>query len=99
MLYDRPVRELMRDAAEQLPSPTTPTEIISWFGREYPLVKKTTVAAHITGLTAQWPCVKENGDVRCGGEQEKRDAHRDVRHKIALCRPLRQRHWAHCQRP
>lgn len=52
MLYDRPVRELMRDAAEQLPSPTTPTEIISWFGREYPLVKKTTVAAHITGLTA-----------------------------------------------
>lgn len=52
MLYDRPVRELMRDAAKQVPSPTTPNEIISWFAREYPLVKKTTVAAHITGLTA-----------------------------------------------
>jgi hypothetical protein len=52
MLYDRPVRELMRDAAKQLPSPTTPNEIIGWFAREYPLVKKTTVAAHITGLTA-----------------------------------------------
>jgi hypothetical protein len=52
MLYDRPVRELMRDAAKQLPSPTTPNEIINWFAREYPLVKRTTVAAHITGLTA-----------------------------------------------
>ena len=52
MLYDRPVRELMRDAAKQLPSPTTPREIIDWFAREYPLVKKTTVAAHIKGLTA-----------------------------------------------
>src|SRR5262249_53183694 len=51
MLYDRPVRELMRDAAEQLPSPTTPNEVVSWFAREYPLVKKTTVAAHITGPT------------------------------------------------
>jgi len=52
MLYDRPVRELMRDPARQLPSPTMPSEIISWFAREYPLVKRTTVAAHITGLTA-----------------------------------------------
>jgi hypothetical protein len=42
----------MRDAANQLPSPTTPNEIVSWFAREYPLVKKTTVTAHITGLTA-----------------------------------------------
>jgi len=52
MLYDRPVRALMRDAAKQLPSPTTTNEIIRWFAREYPLVKRTTVAAHITGLTA-----------------------------------------------
>jgi len=52
MLYHRPVRELMRDAAKQLPSPTTPHEIIDWFAREYPLVKKTTAAAHIKGLTA-----------------------------------------------
>jgi hypothetical protein len=52
MLYDRPVRELMREAARQLPSPTTSSEIVKWFAREYPLVKKTTVTAHITGLTA-----------------------------------------------
>lgn len=52
MLYDRPVRELMRDAARQLRSPTTANDIITWFAREYPLVKRTTVAAHITGLTA-----------------------------------------------
>jgi hypothetical protein len=31
---------------------TTPHEIIDWFAREYPLVKKTTVAIHIKGLTA-----------------------------------------------
>jgi hypothetical protein len=47
MLYGRPVRELMREAARQLPSPTTPAEIVNWFAREYPLVKKTTVMAHI----------------------------------------------------
>jgi hypothetical protein len=52
MLYDRPVRELMREAANQLSSPTRPNEIISWFEREYPLVKRTTVVAHIKGLTA-----------------------------------------------
>jgi endonuclease len=52
MLYDRPVRELMQDAAKQLPSPTTPNEIVSWFAHEYPLVKKTTVVAHIRGPTA-----------------------------------------------
>jgi hypothetical protein len=52
MLYDRPVRELMREAASQLSSPTRPNEIISWFEREYPLVKRTTVVAHIKGLTA-----------------------------------------------
>ena len=51
MLYDRPVHELFRDAAKQLPSPTTPNDIINWFAREYPLVKKTTVIAHIKGLT------------------------------------------------
>lgn len=51
MLYDRPVRELMREAANQLSLPTSPNEIISWFAREYPLVKRTTVAAHIKGLT------------------------------------------------
>jgi len=52
MLYDRPVRELMRDAASELPMPTTRAAIIDWFGQRYPLVKKSTVTAHITGLTA-----------------------------------------------
>jgi hypothetical protein len=52
MLYDRPVRELMRDAANDLSLPTTPAAVTGWFARKYPLVKKTTVAAHIKGLTA-----------------------------------------------
>lgn len=52
MLYDRPVRELMRDAANELPLPTTQAAVINWFRQRYPLVKRTTVSAHITGLTA-----------------------------------------------
>jgi len=45
----------MRDAANQLPLSATPGQIINWFAREYPLVKKTTMRAHIKGLTASDP--------------------------------------------
>jgi len=41
----------------------------------------------------QWPCVKEIGDLRYSDEPAKRNAHRDVHHKIAPRRPLRQRNW------
>jgi hypothetical protein len=52
MLYDRPVSELMADAAAELNPPFRPTDVIEWFGQRYPLVKDTTVRAHIIGLTA-----------------------------------------------
>jgi endonuclease len=55
LLYDRPVRTLMREAASDLPMPTSPAAVVNWFGLKYPLVKKTTVAAHIKGLTANDP--------------------------------------------
>jgi hypothetical protein len=52
VLYDRPVHQLMRDAARALPSPTTTADVVQWFAGKYPLVKETTVTAHIAGLTA-----------------------------------------------
>lgn len=55
MLYDRPVRDLMRDAAGDLPLPTSPAAVVDWFARKYPLVKKTTVTAHVKGLTSNDP--------------------------------------------
>lgn len=55
MLYDRPVRDLMRDAAGDLPLPTSPAALVDWFSRKYPLVKKTTVTAHVKGLTSNDP--------------------------------------------
>jgi hypothetical protein len=51
------------------------------------------IAGRDTSQSAQWPCVKEVSDLRCSDEQGKRDAHRDLHHKIAPYRPLRQRHW------
>ena len=52
---DRPVRDLMRDAAGDLPQPTSPAALVDWFSRKYPLVKKTTVTAHVKGLTSNDP--------------------------------------------
>lgn len=52
MLYDRPVSELMATAAESLPAPFQPSDVVAWFAEHYPLVKATTVRAHVTGLTA-----------------------------------------------
>jgi RecB family endonuclease NucS len=52
MLYDKPVAELMRDAAESLSDPTSANAVIQWFESNYPKVQITTVRAHIIGLTA-----------------------------------------------
>ena len=52
MLYDRPVAELMREAAEALSDPTSANSLIQWFEDNYPKVQTTTVRAHIIGLTA-----------------------------------------------
>jgi hypothetical protein len=50
-LYDRPVAELMKEAAAQLSYPARPADLVTWFAKHYPDVKSTTVRAHVTGLT------------------------------------------------
>jgi hypothetical protein len=52
VLYDRPVAELMKDAAVELSYPARPGELVAWFAEHYPDVKSTTVRAHVKGLTA-----------------------------------------------
>lgn len=55
MLYDRPIRELMKDAAADLSPPYTVREFIDWFGEHYPKVNPKSVRAHVIGLTANDP--------------------------------------------
>jgi hypothetical protein len=55
MIYDRPIWALMTDAAEQVPSPCTAGEIVTWFAQHYPEIKASSVRAHIKGMTANDP--------------------------------------------
>jgi hypothetical protein len=55
MLYDKPVAELMRSAAEAIPEPMSTNDLIEWFGAHYPKVQSGTVRAHVIGLTANNP--------------------------------------------
>lgn len=55
MIYDRPVWQLMADAAEDLSPPYTVDAIEGWFRDHFPKIKQGTVAAHIRGLTANDP--------------------------------------------
>jgi len=55
VIYDRPVWQLMADAAEVLSQPYTAEAIDSWYRAKYPKIKPTTVAAHVRGLTANDP--------------------------------------------
>jgi hypothetical protein len=50
-LYDRPVADLMADAAAELSFPARPADVVAWFAERYPEVKSSTVRAHVTGLT------------------------------------------------
>src|SRR4051812_812231 len=50
-LYDRPVAELMKEAAADISYPARPGDVVAWFAERYPEVKSTTVRAHVTGLT------------------------------------------------
>lgn len=54
-LYDRPVRLLMKDMAEELlpsdDSIVTKNEAIAWFQRRYPKIKTGTVTAHLIKLS------------------------------------------------
>lgn len=51
MLYDRPVRELLRDAVREQSSPFLKSAIGEFFRAHYPLVKQSTVNAHIISAT------------------------------------------------
>jgi hypothetical protein len=55
VIYDRPVWQLMADAANNLSQPYTAEAIDGWFRENYPKIKPGTVAAHIRGLTANDP--------------------------------------------
>jgi hypothetical protein len=55
LIYDRPIRVLMTDAAAELPAPYTVREIVGWFAEHYPKIKSSSVRAHIKGLTANDP--------------------------------------------
>jgi hypothetical protein len=52
MLYDRPVADLMAEAAREMHAGCQPSDLVAWFARRYPKVKPGTVRAHVIGLTA-----------------------------------------------
>jgi hypothetical protein len=58
-LYDRPVRELMREMVGELGLRTgevlTRDEVFEWFRSRYPLVKEGTVAAHLLRMSTNAP--------------------------------------------
>lgn len=58
-LYDRPVRLLMRDMADEFqvgPGDIfTREEALNWFQKRYPLVKEGTIVAHLTRLSTNNP--------------------------------------------
>lgn len=55
MIYDKPVADLMRHAANQLTPPYKPADFVDWFAEHYPKVNPRTVRAHVIGLTANDP--------------------------------------------
>lgn len=55
MIYDRPVWQLMADAADTVSQPYTAEAIDGWFRENFPKIKPGTVAARIRGLTANDP--------------------------------------------
>jgi len=50
MIYDRPIRVLMSDAAAELSAPYTVREIVAWFADRYPKIKASSVRAHVTAV-------------------------------------------------
>lgn len=58
MLYDRPVSELMSEAAAEVAGRFKAADLVDWFALRYPTVKPGTVRAHIIGSTANNPSRK-----------------------------------------
>lgn len=55
MLYDRPVWELMADAAAAMPDRFAPADVVAWFRENYPGFTDNALRAHVVGLTANDP--------------------------------------------
>lgn len=59
MKYDKPVRLLIREMVDELaPNPGdvfTKSDAVAWFARKYPLIKSSTVTAHIIRFTTNAP--------------------------------------------
>jgi hypothetical protein len=55
VIYDRPVTELMVDAADAMSAPFTFQDIGRWFSEHYPKIKMTTIRAHVVGFTSNNP--------------------------------------------
>jgi hypothetical protein len=51
VLYDRPIRELLVDAVAAMQPVFRRQDVVVWFARHYPLVKASSVTAHITAAT------------------------------------------------
>jgi hypothetical protein len=51
MLYDRPVRELLQEAIQHQASPFSRKDVQAYFGDRYPLVKQSTISAHVVSAT------------------------------------------------
>lgn len=45
--YERPIRDLIRDAIADLPETFSSDQMVSWFKERYPLIKPTSVRAHL----------------------------------------------------
>ena len=47
MLYDKPVRELVHSALDEMPDPFTSQDMVQWFAKHYEKVNPRTVRAHV----------------------------------------------------
>ncbi|MCU1588989.1 MAG: hypothetical protein JWP11_245 [Frankiales bacterium] len=60
MKYDRPIHELLKDAAAQLTEPFSAKDIVAWFNAHYPDVATSAVRAHIQAMTGNVQNREEN---------------------------------------
>ncbi len=68
-IYDKPVRSLMREfAKEQLKEVQTFTraDVVRWFARNYPKIKRGTVTAHVDAMAVNSRARKHHSNVKPG---------------------------------
>jgi Holliday junction resolvase-like predicted endonuclease len=58
--YDRPIHELLRDAARELREPFAAKDVLDWFAARYPDVAPSAVRAHIQAMTGNVPNREQN---------------------------------------